>query len=352
MKIEETALLDFLGQEGARFEIPRYQRAYSWEATQCEELWRDLMRAARASRSHFAGALIYVDEQNEAGSTLSIVDGQQRLTTASLILLALANRLRETGESIFGMDAAAIEQTYLKTGEKAKLRLSRSDREAFESLVAGGAPSEAAMSRAGENLKLFTAKMGEEGFDALELLKGLGALTVISIALDGRQRAPEVFESLNSKGVPLVTADLVRNFLLLAESHEQQTRLYDRYWEPIQGLFGDDPGSIRLNNAILGWLAVRFRQVRRFGSDQAFSIFKSFCEDEYDGTVEDLLDELYAFCMVWAENYRYHAVKKYKSADWARLGHKTRVSGRPCAELDHPESREYYQKHFGVDAKW
>ena len=65
-----------------------------------------------------------------------------------------------------------------------------------------------------------------------------------------------------------------------------------------------------------------------------------------------MLDEMYAFCMVWAENYRYHAVKKYKTADWAKLGHKTRVSNRPRAKLDNPESYEYYKKHFGVDPQW
>ena len=61
---------------------------------------------------------------------------------------------------------------------------------------------------------------------------------------------------------------------------------------------------------------------------------------------------MYAFCMVWAEHYRYHAVKKYKTADWAKLGHKTRVSNRPRAKLDNPESYEYYKKHFGVDPQW
>ena len=161
-----------------------------------------------------------------------------------------------------------------------------------------------------------------------------------------------MFESFNSKGVPLVTADLVRNFLLIAESHAEQKRLFEKYWEPITGVFGDDPGSLKLNNAILGWLAVRLKQVRRFGSDQAFSIFKTFCEDEYTGTVEALLEELYAFCLVWAEHYRYHAVKKYKTADWAKLGHKTRVSDRPRMKLDNPESYEYYTKHFGVDPQW
>ena len=350
MTIREVSLLDFMGKPDVRFSIPRYQRAYSWEDEQCDELWRDLFRAARAGRTHFAGALIYVDAAD--GGSLSVVDGQQRLTTVSLILAALADYLRERGESLFGMDADAIAEGYLRAESGLKLCLSQADRATFDAVIAGQPVPASPSERVLENRSRFAEKMREQGFDPLELWKGLGALTVIAVELGTRESAPEVFESLNSKGVPLVTADLVRNYLLLAESHSEQARLYERYWEPIQGVFGDDPGSIRLNNAILGWLAVRFRQVRKFGDDQAFSIFKSFCEDEFDGLVDDLLDELYAFCMVWAENYRYHAVKKYKSADWARLGRKTRVSGRQRAGLDHPESRDYYQKHFGVDPQW
>ena len=216
----------------------------------------------------------------------------------------------------------------------------------------GAELSEHTSVRVVENLANFEEKMRADGFDAMELLSGLQSLVVIGAELDDRAQAPTVFESFNSKGVPLVTADLVRNFLLLAESHDEQARLHAKYWAPICGVFGDDPGSLKLNNAILGWLAVRLKAVRKFGDAQAFSIFKSYCEDEYEGSVDDLLEEMYAFCMVWAENYRYHAVKKYKTADWASLGHKTRVSGRPKMPMDNPESAEYYKKHFGVDPQW
>ena len=348
MRIRQQALLDLLGEPSVRFTIPRFQRAYSWGAEQCDELWRDILRAARAHRSHFVGTLIYCED--EGG--LSVVDGQQRLTTVTLLLAALARHLYETGEQLFGIDGSTISSTYLLDGSVPKLELSSADAPTLEAVVHGGELPEHPSQKVVENLSNFEAKMGVEGFDAMELLVGLQSLVVISADLDGRAQAPAVFESFNSKGVPLVTADLVRNFLLLAESHDEQARLYAKYWMPICGVFGDDPGSLRLNNAILGWLAVRLKAVRKFGDAHAFSIFKSFCEDEYEGTVDDLLEEMYAFCMVWAENYRYHAVKKYKTADWATLGHKTRVSGRPLAPMDNPESAEYYKKHFGVNPQW
>nr|AHF24870.1 hypothetical protein [uncultured bacterium Contig1491] len=348
MRIRQQVLLDLLGEPNLRFAIPRFQRSYSWGAEQCDELWRDILRAARAHRSHFVGTLIYCEDEGR----LSVVDGQQRLTTVTLLLVALAKHLDETGEQLFGIDGASIVSTYLLEEGGPKIVLSSADASTLEAVVRKSELPEKPSARVLENLANFEGKMRMEGFDAMELLSGLQSLVVISAELDNRAQAPAVFESFNSKGVPLVTADLVRNFLLLAESHDEQARLYAKYWVPICGVFGDDPGSLKLNNAILGWLAVRLKAVRKFGDTQAFSIFKSFCEDEYTGTIDDLLEEMYAFCMVWAENYRYHAVKKYKTADWATLGHKTRVSGRPRAKLDNPESAEYYKKHFGVDPKW
>ena len=348
MQIKQETLLDLMGKEGVRFSIPRFQRAYSWGAEQCDELWRDIFRASRAHRSHFVGTLIYFEEDG----VLSVVDGQQRLTTVTLLLVALARHLDATGEQLFGIDGDAISSTYLMSGGGSKLALSAVDAPTLKAVVSGADLPEHASSRIVENLANFEGKMSESSFDAMELLAGLQSLVVIGAELDSRVQAPAVFESFNSKGVPLVTADLVRNFLLLAESHDEQARLYTKYWAPICGVFGDDPGSLKLNNAILGWLAVRLKAVRKFGDAQAFSIFKSFCEDEYEGTVDDLLEELYAFCMVWAEHYRYHAVKKYKTADWATLGHKTRVSNRPRVPLDNPESAQYYTKHFGVDPQW
>jgi len=352
MHIEQLSLLDLMGAPDVRFSIPKFQRSYSWDALQCDELWRDLMRAARAHRSHFMGTLIYFEESRDGLRELAVVDGQQRLTTVTIILAALANHLHETGEQLFGVDADHIRRTFLEGTAGAKLLLSPADRATLEAVASGTDLPERASRRVVENLDSFTAKMSADDFDPLELWNGLNSLFVIASKLDARSQAPAVFESFNSKGVPLTTADLVRNFLLIAESHAEQKRLFDRYWEPITGVFGDDPGSLKLNNAILGWLAVRLKQVRKFGDAQAFSIFKTFCEDEYTGTVDALLEELYAFCLVWAEHYRYHAVKKYKTADWAKLGRKTRVSDRPRAELDNPESYEYYTKHFGVNPQW
>lgn len=334
MQTEKTALLDLLGTPGTRFVIPAYQRLYSWKERQCRELWLDLQRAAKADASHFVGTLLYAKEDPDpAGyARLAVIDGQQRLTTLTLLLEALHRYLASRDLALEGgVDADAIETRYLRAssseGAPARLALSRNDRATLDAVLDDAPLPENASRNVQDNLALFQSLMEEDRFDAQALWRGIERLFVISAEVGKDDNAQLIFESLNSKGKPLTTADLVRNYLLLAQSHEEQTRLYDEYWSPIEGMFQPDPGSLRLDNAIQGWLSVRFRKVRARGRDEVYSVFKQYVEDEYTGTTEALLHELRSFCMVWAENYRYHAVKKYKSAfKWAENGTSTLVS--------------------------
>ncbi len=337
MQTRKDFLLDLLGMPKTSFVIPAYQRLYSWKERQCRELWLDVHRAARANASHFVGTVLYSVEEDDAQGArrLAVIDGQQRLTTLTLMLVALARHLAATGASLpdaaGSIDAAGIAQRFLKAGDgahaSAKLVLSRNDRPTLETIVEGSPLPQHPSERVVENLALFESLMAEDSFGAATLWAGLNRLFVIDAEVGAGDNAQLIFESLNSKGKPLTTADLVRNYLLLAESHDEQTRLYDEYWAPIEGMFQPDPGSLRLDNAIQGWLSVRFRKVRAKGAGEVYSVFKQYVEDEFDGTPEDLLAELRGFCMVWAENYRYHAVKKYKSAfKWARNGAPTLVS--------------------------
>lgn len=333
MRTKTSSLLDLLGAPGTRFVIPAYQRPYSWKQRQCQELWLDVHRAAKAQAGHFAGTLLYAHEADDAQGfkRRAVVDGQQRLTTLTLLLVALSRSLRKRDVVLPDADARTIESRYLRvsagTQEACKLVLSRNDRETLRAVVEGTEPPPEASATVLENLAFFQGLMDEPDFDAARLWNGVKLLFVISAQADGNDNAQLIFESLNSKGMPLTTADLVRNYLLLAESHHEQTRLYDEYWASIEGMFVPDPGSLRLDNAIQGWLSVRFRKVRAKGAGEVYSVFKQYVEDEFTGTTESLLRELRNFCLVWAENYRYHAVKKYKSAfKWATNGASTLVS--------------------------
>lgn len=333
MQTEKTVFLDLLGMPATRFVIPAYQRLYSWQERQCRELWLDLHRAAKADASHFIGTLLYSHEDPDPAGRqrLAVIDGQQRLTTMTLLLEALRRHLAAHPDALGNVDAAALDARYLRAGEEpgasCKLALSRNDGPTLQAVLDGAPLPENASENIRHNLAFFESLMDEDGFDPQALWRGIEKLFVISAEVGGDDNAQLIFESLNSKGKPLTTADLVRNYLLLAQTHEEQTRLYDEYWDPIEGMFQPDPGSLRLDNAIQGWLSVRFRKVRARGRDEVYSVFKQYVEDEFTGTTESLLHELRNFCMIWAENYRYHAVKKYKSAfKWAENGAPTLVS--------------------------
>lgn len=333
MQTQKTLFLDLLGMPDTRFVIPAYQRLYSWKERQCRELWLDLHRAAKADATHFIGTLLYSQESPdpEGRQRLAVIDGQQRLTTLTLLIEALRRYLADNGKTLENIDADGLNARYLRIGTQlnapCKLVLSRNDGPTLQAVLDGTPLPENASENVQANLAFFQSLMSENDFDPDALWHGIQKLFVISAQVGTDDNAQLIFESLNSKGKPLTTADLVRNYLLLAQTHEEQTRLYDEYWDPIEGMFQPDPGSLRLDNAIQGWLSVRFRKVRARGRDEVYSVFKQYVEDEFTGTTESLLHELRNFCMIWAENYRYHAVKKYKSAfKWAENGAPTLVS--------------------------
>ncbi len=339
MRTRQSSLLDLLGADNAQFVIPVYQRLYAWTEKQCQVLWADIIRAGHMQRRHFLSTLLYIPQTDDEHDykVNSIIDGQQRCATVTLVLVALSRYLHVNNQVLDdgNIDADAISRMFLHCDGSSdgdlRLVLSRGDYATLESVVNGGILPETPSENVVSNLRFFSMKMGEEGFDPNILWRGLKSLTVIYAELTDSDDPQLVFESLNSKGMPLTTADLIRNFLLIAMTHAEQARLYDEYWVPIENMFQPDPGSLKLNNAVHGWLQVRYTKVRALKANEVYAVFKSYIEDEYDGTTEELLDELRSFCLVWAENYKYHAVKAYRSKfDWAK-------NGRPKTLVSHYE---------------
>ncbi len=413
MKARQEKLIDLLGSEGIQFYIPVFQRSYTWSQAQCDELWRDMLKSANEECDHFTGAVLCMPESD--GLSYQIVDGQQRLATLTLLMIALHDFLGKRDTSIMGLDASRVEATYFGTPDKPRLTMNEADNPTLRALEfpshaqpapahaqptggtqsqstqpapshaqpaptytqpTGGAqaqsqpqvqvqsaqPIEGTQSQSQpqsqpqsqklkDNVGFFREKLNDPELDLLSLWKGIRSLNCIFVELDTGDNAQVVFESLNSKGVQLTTADLCRNYLLAGLPQAEQMRLYEDFWEPIEDLFGDDPGSLRLNNAILGWLTVRFRRIRAKGDKEAYHVFRRYMQEEFSGTIEVLMGELYNFCTVWAENYRYHPIKQYKSAtNWSTLGPKTLVSHIPIKPAS-PEALEFYAKHFGIVTK-
>lgn len=341
MDVRQTSLVDLLGAPGSRFAIPPYQRTYAWTEEQCFELWLDIKRAARKGKRHFTGTMIITE-----GMPAQIVDGQQRLTTLTLLICALRPHL------------ADADRFLLEDGAP-KLILQSDDAETLATIIAGAVRQDTSIPEGpAENIvnafAFFQRLLVEDGTPVETIWKGINLLFAIEARMEDSVRAQTVFESLNSKGRALNIADLARNYLLLSESRTEQERLYSEYWQQMEGLFAPDPGSLRLASAVKGWLSMRFRIVRLRNADSVYSGFKRYVEDEYVGTKEDLLREMRGFCLVWAENYRYHAVKKFKSAcSWAINGAPTLTAGRPLKKAhDEAYAKRVRAELQRVDANW
>ena len=342
MQTRQGYFLELLGEEHVQYIIPVYQRLYSWTEKQCETLWTDIMRAATYDRRHFLSTLLYIpeDEEENGCEIRNIIDGQQRTATVTLLLAALARYMDEHQLEVHDFDAGIIMRRYLHSDGsldgKLKLVLSRSDANTLAAIVNGEALPEEASANVVQNFEFFMAKMKEDGFDVEKLCKGLELLTVIFAELTNDDSPQLVFESLNSKGMPLTMGDLVRNSLLVGVGHKEQARLYHEYWEQIEAAIGDDPDGTKLNAAVHGWLAIRFPRARIHDAGEVYDVFKSYIIDVYDGSLEDLLEELRGFCEMFGETIRNNPDKKFTVADWAKGKARTRAGS--FDDLHGPES--------------
>lgn len=262
MKVDQRSVSDFLGQPYAQLVIPVYQRVYSWRRPQLNELWDDLMSAGQRETPHFMGTVFYSEEESHRKGLrqLDIIDGQQRMTTFTLLVCALRKHLLETGRTFGGLDATSLEETYLKpTGcaDACKLVLSRADAPTLRWIEGVGekpTTEEEYSELVVEAYRWFLDKLGSEGLDWDALERGFEQLYVILVQMEDNDRQSTVFESLNAKGKPLSTPDLVRNYLLMRPEFSDTSYLYDTYWAKVEDAFSEDPDDSYLAHAIRFWI--------------------------------------------------------------------------------------------------
>ncbi|EJB52163.1 rloF like protein [Helicobacter pylori Hp H-24] len=239
-----TTLLGFFEKyQNNQFVIPIYQRVYSWEKEQCKQLWDDIIKIGGNDKmnGHFIGSILYVLDGNTHSSPLLIIDGQQRLTTITLLCIALRNRSSDEVKILPKFSRKEIESYLInsnKDGDKKfRLILSESDKDTLLSLIDKNKrkPSEPSV-KIVENFKLFE-KWISENTDKLEtIFKGLEKLMIVYIALDKGKDDPQlIFESMNSKGIELAQTDLIRNYIIMeTETKEKQKDFYNQYWRAME----------------------------------------------------------------------------------------------------------------------
>ena len=246
MKAQESDLFKLM--DGAKhWVVPHYQRLYSWEEKHVNKLFSDIeYLAIHASEDrHFIGSIVYVSHPANAGgiSEFTVIDGQQRLTTLSLLVLALiqvlgdedASRSKRLNRFIRNHDESSDSRDYYK------LELTRTDDSAFRALIndvaLGQTPPEPT-ERIGRNFRRLVDQINASQASPESLYQALANLDLVEIRLEADSDDPQaIFESLNSTGKDLGPTDLIRNFLLMDQSSEDQKVLYDNYWAKIEVLF-------------------------------------------------------------------------------------------------------------------
>lgn len=238
MKGFDKKLVAVMDGADKRFVIPVYQRNYDWKKDNCRQLLQDLLNVIeRGKESHFFGSIVSHTE----GSDYIIIDGQQRLTTVSLLLIALRDLVKE--DAIPFEDTKLVNRitnTYL-TDEysdherKMKLKPVKNDMAAFDKLFEG--PKEFDYSsNITQNYLFFYEEIKRSGVKADDLLAAIKKLVVIDITLGSDDDPQLIFESLNSTGMDLSEADKIRNYVLMGQPQKTQELLYEKFWNRIEEL--------------------------------------------------------------------------------------------------------------------
>jgi len=294
MKAQDLQFTQLL--EGAKqFIIPIFQRTYSWERVHCEQLWDDIIRVGGNPElnSHFIGSAVYIPEQDTSAaiSRWLVIDGQQRITTLTLLLLSLMRRLEADGVDE-PVSPAEVEDYFLRNrygkGDLSyKMLLTKTDKATMIALLDGKVPAEPTSLRIIDNFEFFTDKMSTADLNVV--YQGIQKLMIVDVRLQqGIDNPQMIFESMNSTGKALTQADLIRNFILMGLPHELQTRLYEDYWRPMEMLFGAESYNKEFDEFMRFFLVIQTRNYRIRRGD-VYDEFKAYSRTH---DVEDLLVSL------------------------------------------------------------
>jgi uncharacterized protein with ParB-like and HNH nuclease domain/predicted transport protein len=301
MKATEARLTEVI-RKAPQFTIPIYQRTYSWTERECRQLWEDVLRVGEDERVavHFLGSVVYVEDglSNQTDrAPLLVIDGQQRLTTVTILLAALRDAVGDADEPMDGFSKKKIENRYLRDpdedGDRSfKLLLTQTDRETLKAVVAGRPRPDDSSVTVLRNLELFRGWL-EDATDLTIVCRGLSKLIVVEVALNREHDNPQlIFESMNSTGRQLSQADLIRNFVLMGIEPAEQTRLYQDYWRAMELAFGQEAYSDHFDGFMRHFLTFRTGTIPRI--DDVYEAFKEYSRrsDVAAGGVEALVRDL------------------------------------------------------------
>ncbi len=302
MVAEATPLLKFIkDNQKNQLVIPIYQRLYSWEKEQCKELWDDIIKIGGNDKmdGHFIGFILYVlDGITHSDNALLIIDGQQRLTTITLLLIALRDHLNDEDEFLEKFSPQKIQNDYLinsdeKGDKKFRLILSESDKDTLLYLIDKDRrkPSEFSL-KIVENFKLFEEWVSKNTNKLETIFKGLEKLMIVEIALEKGKDDPQlIFESMNSKGIELTQTDLIRNYIVMETEIEKREGFYNKYWRAMEEEFKQNKKLF--DRFVRHYFTIKTRDIPNI--NKVYVALKDYRQKEGIG-IEDLLKDLQKYC--------------------------------------------------------
>ncbi|MEG2556343.1 MAG: DUF262 and DUF1524 domain-containing protein [Odoribacter sp.] len=300
MKATSANLLSII-KGPKQFIIPIYQRTYSWLLPQCNKLFNDILKISsnELMQGHFIGSVVYFQESIHTVSDvpkLLVIDGQQRLTTVTLIIIALAEFIRNNDVEI-DTTFTKLQNYYLLNADedselRYKLLLTKRDKETLINLINGIEPTEEHSLRLVENYKFFKSKISKENI--VDVYNGILRLFIVDVALEKDKDNPQlIFESMNSTGLDLSQADLIRNYILMGQDIKLQTELYERYWFPMEQSYGNEYSS-RFNWFVRDYLSVQTGVIPTIG--KVYENFKAYVQsNKSPNTITGVVQDLFKY---------------------------------------------------------
>ncbi len=301
MKGQEIPLHKFVDGSKTQFIIPVYQRNYSWSTTNCERLLDDLVALSKTGKSnHFFGSIVSAPANDSF--SLIVIDGQQRLTTISLLLLAAIKCVEEGEMTITNQQLIEeaqntfLDAKYCRSDRKIKLVPITDDRIAYDAIF--NKETLVAESNVSRNYKFFLERLKGHLISFDDLLDAVEKLQIISIELARDDDAQLIFECINSTGLALSEADKARNFLLMNLDEKTQEDYFREYWSKIEKFTEKDPTEL-----LLHFLSIKTSN--KVAKSALYESFKSYCQ-KFDR--KEILKDLLKYAEV------YHDIRTAKGA--------------------------------------
>ena len=293
MKGSECRLIEYMEGSKKRFIIPVYQRNYDWKTENCKQLFDDLVKVIKNNRrSHFFGSVVSVYEPSGRNTEFLVIDGQQRLTTVSLLFLAMYNLINNNiiasqddslGKQIY---EDFLVDKYKPQDTRIKLKPVKNDRKAFGKLF-DSVDEHIRESNLTANYNYFYDRIQKQEITIDQLFDAICSLEIINITLNNEDNPQLIFESLNSTGLDLSEGDKIRNFILMGLPAKEQDEYYEKYWNRIEECTKYDVSSF-----VRDYLSVK--QLAIPSQKKIHISFKEYVE-QTSLEAEDLLKDLLAY---------------------------------------------------------